>query len=245
MGMKNDVSFLLDETLSFYEQQSTYNPNMPIRYLIYIGMSYSGYIENNDVSLFTSKTQKLPTPKCICFYNGPEDEPDNITLKLSDSFEHMDADVEVTVHMININNGRNKNLLDACKPLREYAIFIDKTRAYQLQGKSFEDAVGMSIDALPADSVLKSFLLSNKAEVTNMCITEYNAERQMELLRREEQRYGREEGRVEGRAEGRTEGRLSLLFEDVRDGIRTPEQAAIKAGMSLEDFNKAYMDYKV
>ena len=36
MAMKNDVSFLLDERMTLYEHQSTWNPNMPLRDLIYI-----------------------------------------------------------------------------------------------------------------------------------------------------------------------------------------------------------------
>ena len=43
MGMKNDVSFLINDTISFYEQQSAINPNMPMRYLIYLGRLYSKY----------------------------------------------------------------------------------------------------------------------------------------------------------------------------------------------------------
>ena len=31
MGMKNDVSFIISGMLNIYEQQSTYNHNMPIR----------------------------------------------------------------------------------------------------------------------------------------------------------------------------------------------------------------------
>lgn len=38
MSMKNDVSFLIADTVNFYEQQSTFNPNMPMRFLIYAGM---------------------------------------------------------------------------------------------------------------------------------------------------------------------------------------------------------------
>ena len=34
MGMKNDVSFLIADTLNLYEHQSGYNPNMPMRFLI-------------------------------------------------------------------------------------------------------------------------------------------------------------------------------------------------------------------
>ena len=58
MSMKNDVSFLVDNTMSFYEQQSTYNPNMPMRFLIYAGMVYSNYIESDDYHRFSYKTAK-------------------------------------------------------------------------------------------------------------------------------------------------------------------------------------------
>ena len=36
MAMKNDVSFLLDARMTLYEHQSTWNPNMPLRDLLYI-----------------------------------------------------------------------------------------------------------------------------------------------------------------------------------------------------------------
>ncbi len=48
--MKNDVSLLLDGNLSLWEQQSTLNPNMPLRGLMYFGNLYSrrGYGEISD-----------------------------------------------------------------------------------------------------------------------------------------------------------------------------------------------------
>ncbi len=114
MGMKNDVSFLMGDTMSFYEQQSTYNPNMPMRYLVYIGMVYSKYIETTkDYQRYSSALQKAPTPKCVCFYNGTADKEVKKVLKLSDAFDG-ESDVEVKVLMININYGHNIDLLKAC-----------------------------------------------------------------------------------------------------------------------------------
>ena len=37
LGMHNDVSFLIADEMSLYEQQSTLNPNMPLRQLQYAG----------------------------------------------------------------------------------------------------------------------------------------------------------------------------------------------------------------
>ena len=172
MSMKNDVSFLIDNTMSFYEQQSTFNPNMPMRFLIYAGMIYSKYVEENKhYRRYSSAQQKAPTPKCVCFYNGTADKEDRITLSLSDSFDGK-SDIEVKVTMININFGHNKALLDACKPLKEYAWFVDKVRSYQQTMETLEEAVDAALEELPDDSLIKPFLLANKAEVKRMCITE-------------------------------------------------------------------------
>ena len=37
LGMHNDVSFMISDEMNMYEQQSTYNPNMPLRMLQYAG----------------------------------------------------------------------------------------------------------------------------------------------------------------------------------------------------------------
>lgn len=44
MSMKNDLSFLIDGRLSLYEHQSTYNLNLPLRFLFYISQLASEQI---------------------------------------------------------------------------------------------------------------------------------------------------------------------------------------------------------
>lgn len=48
MGMKNDVSFIIDFVMNLYEHQSTYNPNMPLRGLFYFARLYEAYIKEKD-----------------------------------------------------------------------------------------------------------------------------------------------------------------------------------------------------
>ena len=38
--MKNDLAYILSGTLSMYEHQSTYSPNLPVRFLIYLAQEY-------------------------------------------------------------------------------------------------------------------------------------------------------------------------------------------------------------
>ena len=51
LGYKNDVSFIVRGTLNLYEHQSTLNPNMPIRGLIYFGKQYESYIKQNNLNI--------------------------------------------------------------------------------------------------------------------------------------------------------------------------------------------------
>lgn len=44
MGMKNDLAFMLETNIYLYEHQSTLNPNIPLRDLIYIGIEYQQYV---------------------------------------------------------------------------------------------------------------------------------------------------------------------------------------------------------
>ena len=43
MSMKNDLAFILDLALFLWEHQSTYNPNIPLRDLMYIAKEYEKY----------------------------------------------------------------------------------------------------------------------------------------------------------------------------------------------------------
>ena len=70
MGMKNDVSCIIDNHMSLIEQQSTYNPNMPLRDLFYISSEYQKLVDHK--SLYSSALQKIPAPNFIVFYNGTE-----------------------------------------------------------------------------------------------------------------------------------------------------------------------------
>ncbi len=220
MSMHNDVSFLISDYMSLYEQQSTYNPNMPVRQLQYSGYVYERYIKDKGLNKYGRKRIRLPVPKLVVFYNGTSEQPEEEIQELKDSFPPgAESDIDVRVRVININYGRNKKLLDACKPLGEYAWFIAEIRNNK-KHMEVDAAVDQAITAMPADCVIKPFLESHRAEVMGMMLMEYNEAETMNMFKeegREEGREegieigrveGREEGRVEGRAEGRAEGRV-------------------------------------
>ena len=67
MNMKNDVSFIIENTMSLYEQQSTYCPNMPLRFLMYLAKLYEKYVKVKNLYLYGKTLKKIPQPKCIYF----------------------------------------------------------------------------------------------------------------------------------------------------------------------------------
>ena len=167
----------------------------------------------------------LPVPKLVVFYNGTTEEPDEMTLRLSDSFPRCsESDIEVRVRMLNVNYGRNRKLLEACRPLKEYSWLVEEIRKNMRikEEEGFSSAVDKAISAMPADYLIKPFLEAHRAEVKGMLLTEYNEAEQMELFKED----------------GRKEGIVSTLVSLVKDGILTEDEAAGRAGVTVETFRQ-------
>ena len=241
MSMKNDVSFLITDIMNFYEQQSTFNPNMPIRMLIYAGMVYSKYIETrSDFNMYSKRIQHLPVPKCICFYNGTDITADRTDLLLSDSFtDHQKGDMEVRVQMININYGHNKELMEACKPLKEYSWFVNTIRSNIEIFGNLEKSVDKALEMMPDSFVIKEFLIENRAEVKRMCITEYDEAKAKEADRQD---YERELKKAKEETEKAIEDAIKAKEETEKakkdadnDFIISITSLMKKTGLNLED----------
>ena len=193
LGMKNDVSFIIMSELNLWEHQSSYNPNMPMRFFLYAAKLYEKYIANSDYYPYSNILQKVPCPKCVCFYNGIAQQPDRITLKLSEAFNG-NSDIEVKVTMLNINYGQNKKLMEDCKPLQEYAWLVDAIRRHQKNLQNLELSVDAAINDMPDEFLIKKFLLSNKAEVKGMFLTEWDQEKVLAQERRDSIKQGINQG---------------------------------------------------
>ena len=195
MGRKNDISFLIKDVMNLYEHQSSVNPNMPLRGLIYISMLYQGYIEQNNLDIYSSTQLTLPAPKYLVFYNGTKAEPDRQELRLSDSFVKREEqpDLECRAVVLNINYGHNKKLMEACRKLYEYSRFVETIRGYLNTGMKLGAAMDQSIEDCIRSDILKEFLLKHRGEVKQVILTEYNQERHAKTLLEEGRKQGREE----------------------------------------------------
>ena len=82
VSMHNDISFLLSGEISLFEHQSTYNPNMPLRMMQYLGQLFEKHLAKEKLDKYSSTLIPLPVPKLVVFYNGISDKEDEIMLRL-------------------------------------------------------------------------------------------------------------------------------------------------------------------
>ena len=142
MELVNDISFEIGgKLIVLIEHQSTINPNMALRLLMYIARVYEKTLK--DKNLYSNKLLKIPRPEFFVLYNGKAPYPDEQVLKLSSSFmsgsfeepEEMGLSekvaLELEVRVLNINEGRNEAIVRRCKKLAEYSAFIAKARSFE------------------------------------------------------------------------------------------------------------------
>lgn len=225
MSMKNDLSFLLDARLSLYEHQSTYSPNLPLRFLLYLADLLSGM--TRDDNLYGSKKVTIPPPGFIVFYNGEEEQPDRRILRLSDLYgaEEKEHKLELKVVMLNINKGHNPELMQASHTLWEYAEYTSRVRKYAKR-LPVSEAVEQAITECINKGILKEFLERNRAEAKNVSIYEYDQDKHI----RQEREAAWEKGKKEGLAEGERAGEIKKMKDLIQKKLaKQKSPAAIAA----------------
>ena len=178
INIYNDVSFMFNSTIQFYEHQSTFNPNIPLRNLFYLSNTYEKMIHKQEEDLYSSSLIPIPTPTCIVFYNGVQNKPDKMILKLSDAYinQEIEGSLELTVQMININSDYNQELKKKSEALYGYSLYISKVREYNGNGMSVKEAAIKALDYCIDNDVLTDFFKERRNEVVGMILEEYTLE---------------------------------------------------------------------
>ena len=187
MHLKNDMSFILDDWQNLFEQQSTFNPNQPLRGFFYFADLYK--VKYFGKKIYSTRLLKIPTPQYIVFYNGTTNMPDKKELRLSDAFQQptTQPDIEVVAHMLNINYGHNKELMERCRKLKEYAQFIDIIRHYLRENKQWsnEQAISKAIDDCIQNNILRDILQKERLRVMASILSEFDEVGYKEMIQDE------------------------------------------------------------
>ncbi|MDO4285911.1 MAG: hypothetical protein Q4C60_11355 [Eubacteriales bacterium] len=223
LAMKNDLAVCFHDCLLLTEQQSSVNPNMPLRGLMYFAKSYDAWLHAHQLeqAVYGRRLVKIPAPAYYVLYNGTETMPEQSVCRLSDAFAIQAQGYEWTATFLNINPGGNTELLKNCPVLDGYAKFCGKIQRLHKQGITTEAAIAAAIEECIREGILKSYLLKHKSEVEDMILTEYDQERFAAFMREDGRKEGIQEGLQKGIQEGLQEGLLTGQRSAYAKVIRT------------------------
>jgi hypothetical protein len=192
VGRENDVAFIADgKLIVLIEHQSTINPNMPLRCLLYVAREYQ-MVADNDV-IYSTQLLKIPTPEFIVMYNGTDEYPEESELRLSDAFIDPTDSLELKVKVYNVNNGHSSEIMSRSRTLTEYSIFVERTRKYKGSKAKVGEALEKAVRECIEEDILKEFLMKYGSDVINMLNMEWNLDDALRVREKD----GREKERID------------------------------------------------
>ena len=142
------------------------------------------------------------------------------------------------MHVYNINPGHR--LPDCCRPLEDYSQFVSAYRD-RITSVGAEQAANEALDSLP-DGEVKDYILSQKGEVIDMLLTEYDEEETLKVVAEDARAEGQRKGEAIGVAKG--EDRLaSLVSAMVQSGA--DQESILKASTDPEYRKEMYARYHI
>lgn len=233
MAFYNDVSYLVDnKIIVLAEHQSSINPNMPLRCLEYIGRLYETLFESKEK--YSRKLLNIPTPEFYVFYNGEEAYPSDKTLKLSDAFIEKSSlpSLELTVQVININQQNRHPLLENCKTMYEYTVFVETVRRWKKEDP--QNGFQKAIEECIQNNILRDYLKRKTKEVINMLLAEYDYETDIAVQREESLMIGIQQGIEQGIERGSYQTKLEMA--KLMKGMNYPiNDICTISGLSIEE----------
>ena len=244
-SMKCDLAFMVgDELIVIIEHQSTINRNMPLRILLYIAKLYENILDEN--LRYARRLMNIPTPRFCVLYNGKDPYPERDELKLSDAYRlkglNIPPQLDVIVPVININYGKNREIMERCPTLNGYSYIGDRIRMYEKYGEAKFD---MAIEDCFKNNFLVDYLKKKRRRVKNMLQAEYSFEKELATRGAEERKLGIlqgiKQGISQGLSQGLTQGITQGKIETARNclDLRMPiETISQITGLSKEEIEK-------
>ena len=126
--------------------------------------------------------------------------------------------------MINLNEGKNEELLSKCKPLSDYMTLINKINQYKKTESTLQNAVERAINECIEEHVLADFLKKQRGDVMLTCLTEFSEVLYKKGLLEEGREIGLEEGReLEASKIAKNLFENGASYELVRNSIKYPK----------------------
>lgn len=125
-----------------------------------------------DENLYGTKIVQIPPPEFVIFYNGEKDMPEEMPLRLSDMYRLKveEPKLQLEAVMLNISGSNNSRLKEACRTLKDYAVYTDKIRLYskeQMLEEAWEE--GQASGLKLAETMFRLFREGKTTEEISAC----------------------------------------------------------------------------
>lgn len=216
----NDLGFLANDRLMILvEAQSTWSPNIVMRGLIYLALSYKEYFWNKRLNLYGNSKIYVPKPELYVVYSGKQgDYPEMMSLK-DIYFPGVDCDLDFKARVIYLDESDSiiNQYIKFCIVLNQQVKLYGRTR----------QAIRNAIRICKDENTLREYLSDKEKEVEDIMVSLFDQDWITEVYGEECRAEGREEGLTKGRAEGREEGakneKIASARNFIKDGILTIE----------------------
>ena len=212
-GQKNDISCRIDDKwLILVEHQSSVNPNMAFRCLLYASQLLNNLVTNKD-TLYQGELLIFPEPQCFVFYDGDDVEPLTKEIRLSNSFYTSKGLMELIVTSYNINYNLNQSILQNCRCLKNYSTLVAKVKQGLKAKLSRREAIIQAINWCIENDVMSVYLTVKRDEVFSMLDLQWDFD----------------EAKVAWFKQGEKKGRENKLLENLRSVMESFNVSVEKA----------------
>ncbi|MFG6395054.1 MAG: hypothetical protein K1W24_12875 [Lachnospiraceae bacterium] len=198
----NDTAMgVKDKLIILSEHQSTINPNMPVRILLYIAEEYEKIIKRNGdyKSLYSSKLITLPAPEFYVVYTGNKECGDY--MHLTDTFPEEYRDNSFLELDIKVIKDEDKNNI-----LGGYIAFVKKAEKLKhTRGYTFTEALKEAVEWCREENILAGFMEERSGEMMELMLEEWNIEDAI--------KYNREDAWEDGMKNGMKKGMVYAYYE--------------------------------
>lgn len=230
--MKNDLSFIIDDKyIVLSEHQSTYNPNMPVRNLIYYAELLKGYIDEKRI--YGSTLVKIPQPVFIMLYNGTKELPAESEMEISDAYlgEVKNA-LTLTVKVYNVNKDAGSSILKKCPTLYQYSQLVQLIRDYMKQGPITHSVLQEIVRTCIEKGILVDFMKKYGIKGIEILCQEMTVEEEKALSYEDGMKIGIEQGIEQG------EENLNALYKHL---LEVGRQEDLQRAMEDRNYRKQLM----
>lgn len=238
LSIRNDASFIIGTDLNIYEHQSSKNPNMALREILYFANIIQNYIKSRKLNLYGRKIVKIPAPRFVVFYNGVEICEEYEEYNLEDVFENSNSDIQIhmTAKVYNINPGNNDILKQKSYVLNGYCIFVEKIREYEAK-MELDKAIDKAIQECIRDGIMSDFFREHEGEIKKVIKLDFSHERLIEFAKEESYQEGHEAGMSIGIEQGIEQKLVDQVAKKLSKG-ESIEEIACELEEPIEQIQK-------